>query len=257
MDLKLAGKVAIVTGGSKGIGLAVAHELVAEGARIAICSRNAEELEAAAAELGEGVFSRATDVTDPDAVTAFVDEAAAALGGLDVLVNNAGGAHPGDFESLSEEAWRADLDVKLFSQMRCFRAALPHLRASQAPRVVNVNAIYAKQPDPNFFATTVIRAACLNLNKALAMEFGPEGICVNSVNIGFVTTPQWHNIHQRRAPEATYDDFTRDLAAAEVPMGRFGTVEEVSGLIAFLSSARSGYITGASIDVSGGMGKYV
>jgi 3-oxoacyl-[acyl-carrier protein] reductase len=134
---------------------------------------------------------------------------------------------------------------------------LPHLRASQAPRVVNVNAIYAKQPDPQFFATTVIRAACLNLNKALAMEFGPEGICVNSVNIGFVTTPQWHNIHQRRAPEATYDDFTRDLAAAEVPMGRFGTVEEVSGLIAFLSSARSGYITGASIDVSGGMGKYV
>ena len=257
MDLGLTGHRAIVTGGSKGIGLQVARELVAEGAHVAICSRNAEELADAARDLGEGVFARPTDVTDPDEVTAFIAEAAEALGGVDVLVNNAGGAHPGDFESLTEEAWRGDLDVKLFSQMRCFRAALPHLRASRAPRVVNVNAVYAKQPDHHFFATTVIRAACLNLNKALAMEFGPEGICVNSVNIGFVTTPQWHNIHQRRAPDATYDDFTRGLAAAEVPMGRFGTVDEVSGLVAFLCSGRAGYITGASIDVSGGMGKYV
>jgi 3-oxoacyl-[acyl-carrier protein] reductase len=257
MDLGLSGRRAIVTGGSKGIGLEVARELLAEGARVAICARSSEKLSSAANELGDGVFARPTDVTDADEVAAFVEEAATALGGVDILVNNAGGAHPGDFESLTEDDWRGDLDVKLFSQMRCFRAALPHLRRSEAPRVVNVNAVYAKQPDHHFFATTVIRAACLNLNKALALEFGGEGICINSVNVGFVTTPQWHNIHQRRAPDASYEQFTRSLAEAEVPMGRFGTVEEVSGVVAFLSSARAGYITGASIDVSGGMGKYV
>ncbi|MGH3471033.1 MAG: SDR family oxidoreductase [Nocardioidaceae bacterium] len=256
MDLGLSGRGVLVTGGSKGIGLAIAKELAAEGALVAICSRNADELRGAARQIGPDTVALPADVTEPAAVADLVSQVASRLGRLDILVNNAGGAHPGNFESLTEEDWRGDLDVKLFSQMRCFREALPHLRRSTAPRVVNINAIYAKQPDPDFFATTVIRAACLNLNKALAQEFGPEGILINSVNIGFVTTPQWHNIHRRRSPDSSYDDFTAKLAAAEVPVGRFGTVEEVSGLVAFLVSSRAGYITGASIDVSGGMGRY-
>ena len=143
------------------------------------------------------------------------------------------------------------------AQVRCFRAALPWLRRSAAPRVINVNAVYGKYPDPAFFATTVIRAACLNLNKVLAQEFGAEGILVNSVNIGFVDTPQWTNIHNRRAPELDRDEFFAQLAADEVPLGRFGRVDEVSGLIAFLAGDRASYITGAMIDVAGGMGKYV
>ncbi|QUQ66048.1 SDR family oxidoreductase [Kutzneria sp. CA-103260] len=257
MDLGLAGRRALVTGGSKGIGLAVAAELLAEGARVAICSRNAAELSAAAQSLDGEVFHQVADVTDAASVQSFVDSAAAALGGVDILVNNAGRAHPGDFETLSDEDWRADLDVKLFSQIRCFRAALPHLRASDSPRVVNVNAVYARQPDPAFFATTVVRAACLNLNKALAQEFGADGILVNSVNIGFVDTPQWANIHARRAPDTDRGEFLDSLAAAEVPLGRFGHVDEVSGLVAFLAGARASYITGAVIDVAGGMGKYV
>jgi 3-oxoacyl-[acyl-carrier protein] reductase len=257
MDLGLAGRRALVTGGSKGIGLAVAAELIAEGATVAICSRNAAELAAAAESLGGPVFHRVADVTDADSVQSFVDSAAAALGGVDILVNNAGRAHPGNFETLSDEDWRADLDVKLFSQIRCFRAALPHLRASDSPRVINVNAVYARQPDPAFFATTVVRAACLNLNKALAQEFGADGILVNSVNIGFVDTPQWGNIHARRAPGTDRGEFLDGLAAAEVPLGRFGAVDEVSGLVAFLAGARASYITGAVIDVAGGMGKYV
>ena len=267
MDLGLAGKRALVTGASKGIGLAVAQELVAEGASVAICARDAGELSEAAASIRQHrnahsaepmtVFQQVADVTDPAQVIDFVAAAAAALGGLDILVNNAGGARPGNFETLSDEDWHHDLDVKLFSQIRCFRAALPHLRASAAARVINVNAVYAKYPDPAFFATTVNRAACLNLNKALAMEFGSENIMVNSVNIGFVVTPQWENIRARRAPEQTLDLFLDGLAAAEVPMGRFGTVEEVSGLIAFLAGSRASYITGAVIDVAGGMGKYV
>ena len=257
MDLGLAGRRALVTGGSKGIGLAVAAELLAEGASLAICSRNADELSAAAESLGGGVFRQVADVTDAASVQSFVDAAANALGGVDILVNNAGRAHPGNFETLSDEDWRADLDVKLFSQIRCFRAALPHLRASDSPRVINVNAVYARQPDPAFFATTVVRAACLNLNKALAQEFGADGILVNSVNIGFVDTPQWGNIHARRAPDTDRGQFLDTLAAAEVPLGRFGHVDEVSGLVAFLAGARASYITGAVIDVAGGMGKYV
>jgi hypothetical protein len=258
MDLGLQGRRAVVTGGSKGIGLAAAHELVAEGASVAICSRNAEELDAAAKSIGsENVFTQVADVTEPGQVTAFIDAAAKAFGGLDILVNNAGGAHPGNFETLSDDDWQADLDVKLFSQIRCVRAALPHLRRSDAARVINVNAVYAKYPDPAFFATTVNRAACLNLNKALAIEFAAENILVNSINIGFVVTPQWENIRNRRAPDTELEEFLAGLAAAEVPLGRFGTVEEVSGLVAFLAGSRASYITGAVIDVAGGMGKYV
>jgi NAD(P)-dependent dehydrogenase (short-subunit alcohol dehydrogenase family) len=260
MDLGLTGRRAIVTGGSKGIGLAVALELVAEGAAVAICSRSETELKAAADQIeaaGGQVFHQAADVTVPADVQRFVAAAADALGGVDILVNNAGGAHPGDFETLTDEDWHGDLDVKLFSQVRCFRAALPHLRASQAPRVVNINAVYAKYPDPAFFATTVIRAACVNLNKVLAQEFGAERILVNSVNIGFVETPQWANIHARRAPGVPREEFLTGLAGSEVPLGRFGTVDEVSGLVAFLAGSRASYITGAVIDVAGGMGKYV
>lgn len=257
MDLGLTGRRAIVTGGSKGIGRAIAAELVAEGARVAICSRNLAELEEAASVIGGDVFAQVADVTKVESVEQFVAAAAEQMGGVDVLVNNAGGANPGNFETLTDEDWHRDLDTKLFSQIRCFRAALPHLRHSPAPRVVNINAVYAKQPDPMFFSTTVNRAACLNLNKALAQEFGSENILVNSVNIGFVETPQWHNIHRRRAPHVALDSFLSELAAAEVPLGRFGTVDEVSGLVAFLCGSRASYITGAVIDIAGGMGKYV
>lgn len=262
MDLGLTGRRALVTGGSKGIGYAVADELLAEGAAVAICSRTAEELERAAGELQHEhpdatLVHVVADVTDAGQVQQLVDRAAQELGGLDVLVNNAGGAHPGNFETLTDDDWRGDLDVKLFSQIRCFRAALPLLRASEAPRVVNINAVYAKYPDPAFFATTVIRAACLNLNKVLAQEFGADGILINSVNIGFVDTPQWENIRNRRAPVTTKSEFFGRLAEQEVPLRRFGTTEEVSGLVAFLAGARASYITGAVIDVAGGMGKYV
>jgi hypothetical protein len=262
VDLGLTGRRALVTGGSKGIGYAVADELLAEGASVVICSRTSDELKRAAEELRSAhpdatVADVVGDVTDDAQVQSLVAASVDALGGLDILVNNAGGAHPGNFEALSDDDWRGDLDVKLFSQIRCFRAALPHLRESPAARVVNVNAVYGKYPDPAFFATTVIRAACLNLNKVLAQEFGVDRILVNSVNIGFVDTPQWENIRQRRAPDSTKDEFFARLSEQEVPLGRFGSTDEVSGLIAFLAGSRASYITGAVIDVAGGMGKYV
>jgi 3-oxoacyl-[acyl-carrier protein] reductase len=260
MELGLTGRRAVVTGGSKGIGLAIAGELAGEGAAVSICARNPDEVAAAAKQLrdlGGSVHEQVVDVTVPEQVTGYLDAAAGALGGIDILVNNAGGAHPGTFETLTDDDWHGDLDVKLFSQIRCTRAALPHLRRSSAPRVININAVYAKYPDPRFFATTVNRAACLNLTKALAIEYGPEGILVNSVNIGFVVTPQWENIRSKRAPELSQEEFFAALAAEEVPLGRFGDVSEVSGLVAFLASDRASYLTGTSIDVAGGMGKYI
>ena len=256
MRLGLEGKRGLVTGGSKGLGEAIARELVAEGARVAICSRNEDEVRATAAAIG-AEHAQAADVTDPEQVRDVVARSAEALGGIDFLVNNAGGAHPGTFETLTDENWLADLDVKLFSLIRCSREVLPHMRAAGGGRIVNIGAVYSRYPDPTFFATSVNRAAGNSFTKTLALEVAKDRILVNGVNIGFVITPQWENIHRRRAPELPREEFFDRFARQEVPLGRFGTPEEVSGLVAFLVSERASYITGASIDVAGGMGKYV
>ncbi|HEX6207587.1 MAG TPA: SDR family oxidoreductase [Actinomycetota bacterium] len=260
MELGLAGKKAVVTGGSKGLGRAIAEELASEGMDVAICSRTEDEVRAAGEELrrrGVTVHAEAADVTNPAQVERFIAAAAETLGGIDVLVNNAGRAHPGTFATLTDEDWREDLDVKLFSMIRCSREALPHLRARGGGRIININAVYAKYPDPTFFATSTNRAASVAFTKTLSMELANDGILVNSVNIGFVVTPQWENIHRKRAPELSREEFFARMAAAEVPLGRFGTPDEVSGIVAFLASARASYITGASIDVAGGMGRYL
>jgi NAD(P)-dependent dehydrogenase (short-subunit alcohol dehydrogenase family) len=256
VELGLEGRRVLVTGGSKGLGFAIASELVREGARVAICARNEDEVLAAGRELGTA-HAQSADVTDRDQVQDFVARSAEALGGIDALVNNAGRAHPGTFETLSDEDWIADIDVKLFSLIRCSRAVLPHLRAAGGGRIVNIGAVYGRYPDPVFFGTSVNRAAGNSFTKTLALELAADGILVNGVNIGYVVTPQWDNIHRRRAPDLPREEFFGELAAREVPLGRFGTPEEVSGIVAFLLSDRASYITGASIDVAGGMGKYV
>ena len=260
MDLGLQGRRAVVTGGSKGLGRAIAQELAEAGAHLAICARNADEVRAAGEQLratGVNVFAETCDVTDPGSVTSFMAAAAEALGGIDILVNNAGGAHPGTFATLTDEDWKDDLDVKLFSMIRCSRAALPHLRRSDNARIVNINAVQAKAPDPKFFATSTNRAACLAFTKTLSLELAPENILVNAINVGFVVTPQWKNIHQKRAPELSEQEFFDGLAATEIPLGRFGRDVEVAAAVAFLASARASYITGAMLDVAGGMGRYV
>jgi NAD(P)-dependent dehydrogenase (short-subunit alcohol dehydrogenase family) len=265
MELGLGGRRAVVTGGTKGIGRAVVQELLAEGASVAFCARSADQVEESQKSLrytgaehdDRRVFGWAADVTIPNDVDRFIEVAAATLGGIDILVNNAGAAHPGGFEDLTDADWYQDIDLKLFSQIRCTRAALPYLRRSTAARVINVNSVYGKYPDPAFFATTVNRAACMNLTKALAQQLAAERILVNSVNIGFVITPQWESIREQRAPDATPDEFFASWSRDEVPLGRFGSVEEVSGVVAFLASDRASYVTGAMVDVAGGMGKYV
>lgn len=196
------------------------------------------------------------DVTDQASIDAAFAAVVERAGGLDILVNNAGGAHPGTFEALTDESLTADFSVKVLSWFRAVKAALPYLRKSSSARVINIGSVYSRMPDFKFFSTTVNRAAGQNLTKALAQELAADGILVNAVNIGCVKTPQWANIHAKRAPEKTADEFFADMAADEIPLGRFGEPEEVAGVVAFLASDRAGYITGAAIDVAGGMGRY-
>jgi 3-oxoacyl-[acyl-carrier protein] reductase len=259
MDLGLKGRRALITGGSKGIGRAIAMELAAEGADLALCARGDGPLQAAATELrrrGARVVARALDVTDGPAVAAFVDAAAQELGGLDILVNNAGSAQPGTFEEVEEGRWRADLEVKLFAAMRCVRAALPHLKRSDQPRIININSIVGRQSTPGYIASSTDRGACLAFSKVLSDNLAAYGILVNSVNPGNVKSEAWGASLEYFAPEQTLEAYYARVAQ-DAPLRRVAEPEEIAAVVAFLAGRRASYVTGASIDVDGGMGRYI
>lgn len=256
MDLGLERKVAVVSGASRGIGAAISRELAENGCSLALCSRGVEELNEFAAELGKTtsveVFASGADVTDAEQVERFRDEVLARYDTVDVLVNNAGRSYPGNFETLTDDDFLNDYTIKGLSHIRMTRAFLPSLRNSESARIVNINSVHGKHADARFFTSSVNRAASIAFARTVALWLAPENICVNSVNIGYVLTPQWSNVHQRIAPELEADEFFAGMGSREVPMGRMGQPDEVAGIVAFLASKRASYITGASIDVSGG-----
>jgi NAD(P)-dependent dehydrogenase (short-subunit alcohol dehydrogenase family) len=252
MDLELKGKVAIVTGGSQGIGKATALRLAVEGASVVIAARGRELLDQVALEIraaGGKVAAVSADVSRAEDCARLVAEAVKAFGRLDILVNNAGTSATGEFESVTDDIWQADFELKLFAAIRLARLAIPHMKQQGGGRIVNITNIGAKQPRAKSMPTTVTRAAGLAFTKALSKEFAPHQILVNTVCIGLVRAGQ----HERKAAKAgiAVEQIYADMAK-DIPLGRVGRAEEVANAIAFLASAAASYVTGTSINLDGG-----
>ncbi|WP_367040238.1 SDR family oxidoreductase [Streptomyces sp. Je 1-332] len=258
MDLGLSDRTVLVTGGSSGVGLATVRALLDEGARVATCGRDADRLAKAAAGLGGGdrLLTGVCDVRDADAVREFTERAADTFGSLDGLVNNAGQSRMKGLDESTAEDWRDELELKFAGVLHPLHAARPHLAASDAASVVNVNAVLAKQPEPRLITTSAARAGILNLSKSLATELAPEGIRVNSVCLGLIDTGQWTRRHAAADSGLSYEDWQAELAADRgIALGRLGRAEEVAYAIVALLSPRASYTTGTSIDVCGGVGR--
>ncbi len=252
MDLGLKNRVALITGGSQGLGKAIAARLAREGASVVIAARNRELLEQAAEEIravGGRVVVVQADVSSAADCTRLVREATKAFGRLDILVNNAGTSARGEFESVTDEAWQADFDLKLFAAIRIARLAIPHMKQHAWGRIVNITNIGAKQPGAKSMPTTVTRAAGLAFTKALSKEYGPDNILVNTVCIGLVRANQ----HDKKAAKVgiSVENLYSDMAK-EIPLGRVGSAEEVANVVAFLASEAASFVTGSSINLDGG-----
>jgi 3-oxoacyl-[acyl-carrier protein] reductase len=252
MDLELKDKVAIVTGGTQGIGRATALRLAKEGARVMIAARGRERLDALVSEVrasGGTIAAVQADVARPEDCERLVAEALRAFGRIDILVNNAGTSATGDFESVTDAAWQQDLDLKLFAAIRLSRLAIPHMKKQGGGRIVNITTIGAKQPRARSMPTTVSRAAGLALTKALSKEFAKDNILVNTVSLGLVRAGQ----HERKAEKAGVPvEQLYASMAKDIPLGRVGRAEEAANVIAFLVSGAASYVTGASINLDGG-----
>ncbi|MEZ5143973.1 MAG: SDR family oxidoreductase [Acidimicrobiales bacterium] len=241
MDLGISGKRAVVAGASSGLGLAAARALVAEGARVAIGSRTAERIEAAAAELGGGTVPLVGDVGTPEGATAFADAAADALGGIDILVTNAGGPPAGTFASTPLDAYPAALDLNLLSVVALCKATVPAMQAQRWGRVVAITSVAVKQPIPTLILSNTARAGATGFLKTLALEVAADGVTVNSV------LPGYH-----RTDRLVALDHDLDAVAASVPAGTIGDPDDFGAVVAFLCSAQAGYLTGAAVPVDGG-----
>jgi 3-oxoacyl-[acyl-carrier protein] reductase len=260
MDLNLKAKRALVTGASRGLGYAVALGLGREGCNVAVNGRDeariADAAKAIAAQTGVRAIGLAGDVSSPEVPAGLVEQAARALGGLDLLVCNAGGPPPGAFESFDEAAWQKAVDLSFMGHVRLIRAALPHLRQSTSASVLTVTSYSVKQPIPNLVLSNSVRAATVGLTKSLALELGREGIRFNSILPAWTETERVAELMAVRAKQ------NRTSVEAEIarqsqdsPLGRMGRPEEFANAAVFLLSPAASYITGAMLTVDGGMYK--
>jgi NAD(P)-dependent dehydrogenase (short-subunit alcohol dehydrogenase family) len=254
MDLHLDGKVVLITGGTDGLGGALADRLVEEGARVAVCGRDSERLrstETRLAAAGGDVLAVAADVTRPADLEQFVNAAADRWHRIDGLVNNAGKSAAGRIDEVPDEAWTEDLELKVLAAVRCTRLALPHLRAAGGGSIVNVLAVGAKAPTAGSLPTTASRAAGLAITKASSKDLGPAGIRVNAVLIGLVESGQWRR-RAEAAGQPLVEFYDRLEQHADIPLGRVGRAEEFADLVAYLLSDRASYVTGSAINLDGG-----
>lgn len=271
MNTDMKDKVAVVTGGSSGIGLAAAGAFLRDGARVVICGRNRERLDEAAAELArisgaDNVLAVSCDVLDEDDVAKLRDAVAGKFGRCDALVCNAGQARQSDFYTTSDQDWRDEFELKFFSVLRPVRAFADLLEASGAGAIVVTSAILARQPEPFLIATGATRAGQLNLMKSLSLELAPKNIRANAVLIGLVDSGQWGRRYERgeypdgrKIPDGmSKEEYFADLAKSRhIPLGRLGTPDEAANAILFFGSSASSYITGETIDVTGGQARNV
>ena len=252
MNLNLQGKVAIVTGASKGIGRAIAQTLASEGVRLAIAARSQAQLEELASSFGDDCLVQAVDLTNPDAPSAVVAATVARFGCIDVLVNNAGSTKRGDFLALSEADWADGFGLKFYAAMRLSRAAWPHLCASSGT-IVNIVGIGGRTGQAEFAIGGAVNAALLNLTKVLADRGIKDGVRVNAINPGGIATDRLQTRLKSFAAEhgIALNDAEQQMARA-FGVARFGQPEEIARLVAFLASPQAAFCQGAIVDADGG-----
>ena len=257
MDLGLGNKIAFVAASSRGLGRAVAEELAAEGARIAMCARNEKQIHDVANKIADEhrveTWAAAADLSKPGEAARVVEEAIKRFGRIDVLVTNAGGPPAGPFESHDDAAWQNAVRLNLESVIGLTRAALPGMKERRWGRIINVTSIAVKQPVDNLILSNSVRAAVVGMARTLANESAPFNVTVNNVLPGYTRTERIDELTAYNASQTGKSEAeVRAMWEQQIPMGRLGVPREFAALVAFLASERASYITGTSIPVDGG-----
>ena len=258
MNIDLSGRVALVTGGSKGLGLAMGARFAASGADVALVARDAAALDAAAERLRKSARGRVEtvrcDVSKLEDVEAAYAAVNARLGKVDILVNNAGAHASGRFETITEAQWAEDIDLKLLAAVRFSRLAFPEMKTRKWGRILNILNVFAKAPVAGTAPTAVTRAATMALTKAMAGEGAAHNVLVNGLVVGLIDSDQHHRAWKARGEDGTYEAFINQIAErSRVPMKRMGTAEEFANVACFLASDMASYVTGVALNVDGGL----
>ena len=256
MEIRMDGRTALITGGSLGLGKAMAMTFAESGANVAIVARRQDILDETKAEIekatGAKVGAYACDVIDGAQIEKVHAAAVKELGPIDILVNNVGTSKRGPFMELSDEVWRHDIELKLFSNIRFCRLCIPHMKQQKWGRIINTLNTGAKAPSAEGGPTAISRAAGMALTKALASELAPHNILVNGLMVGRIDSDQWVQRHKNAGDNKGYDEWLADFGKG-LPMGRVGKAEEFASIACLLASDAGGYITGTAINVDGGL----